>query len=419
MTAKSGGKAAFKLFAGILAAVVLAVSVTGCGSGQQAAGGIPAGPVKIGVINSFSGPLQNYAEQEWRGLQLGLKYATNGSMAVDGHPIDLIKGNDNGSPSTGVQEAKKLILDDQVALLTGPSDSSVAAALIPLAKQYQKVLVVDPAADDAITGKEFNQYVFRTAVNSSQYTAAFAAAGGAMLDLVKAGFYQFAPDYSYGQSAVAAWKAALVKVGGNDLGQTMAPLKTTDFTPYLQHILSLNPLPKVLVVTWAGVGALTLLKQMQDLGMYNKMTVIGVIDSSQSVLKALGKSANGYQGVTDYYYALPDNPVNGWFVKNYEAQYNAPPDLFSATGFQAGQLIVQGIEKAGSLDSAKLISAMSGATFQSPKGTVKIRAADHQALQDMFVVKLVWDPKVGYCVPTLIKDVGPDDSAPPVTAPAS
>ncbi len=303
--------------------------------------------------------------------------------------------------------------------MTGPTDSSIATALEPVAEQYKVVLVVDPAADDDITGAHFNQYVFRTAVNTAQYATAFSAAGGPVLDEVKDGFYQFAPNYSFGTSAVADWKAAFTKVGGKDMGQTLAPLTTKDFTPYLQHILSLNPLPKVLVVTWAGVGTLTLFKQMQELGMYNKMTITGILDSSQAVLKALSKSGSGYQGVTEYYYTLPNNQVNDWMVKHYEAKYNnQPPDIFTATGFQAGELIAQGIQKANSLDSGKLIAAMSGATFQGPKGTVTIRKSDHQALQDMYVVKLVWDAKAGIAVPTLVKDVNGEESAPPVSVPA-
>ncbi|MDA8337414.1 MAG: hypothetical protein M0Z41_20920 [Peptococcaceae bacterium] len=84
-----GKKTVFKEVIGVLTAAVLAVFVAGCGSTQQqgSAGGIPAGPIKIGVVNSFSGPLQNYARQEWRGLQLGLQYATQGSMSIDGHAI--------------------------------------------------------------------------------------------------------------------------------------------------------------------------------------------------------------------------------------------------------------------------------------------------------------------------------------------
>ncbi len=153
--------------------------------------------------------------------------------------------------------------------------------------------------------------------------------------------------------------------------------------------------------------------------MYNKMTITGILDSSQAVLKALSKSGSGYQGVTEYYYTLPNNQVNDWMVKHYEAKYNnQPPDIFTATGFQAGELIAQGIQKANSLDSGKLIAAMSGATFQGPKGTVTIRKSDHQALQDMYVVKLVWDAKAGIAVPTLVKDVNGEESAPPVSVPA-
>ncbi|MCY0864266.1 MAG: ABC transporter substrate-binding protein, partial [Sulfobacillus sp.] len=279
--------------------------------------------------------------------------------------------------------------------------------------QYHVPLVIDPAADDDLTSTYLNPYVFRTAANTYMYAQAYAeylkSHGGARGQT----FYQFAPDYSFGTSSVHDWAKALTAAGATNLGVLYAPITTTDFSSYIDKILSLNPLPKELVVTWAGVGAITLFKQMEQVGLYQKMHVIGAIGGYNG-LKALGQAANGFVGVVDYYYTLPHTAANQWLVQHYEARYGLPPDLFTGTSFAAGQAIVQALEKASSPNPHAIRRALTGMTIEAPKGPETIRVQDHQAVQPMYVVKLGWNPAAGYAVPTLLMTVPGSQAAPPV-----
>lgn len=393
-----------------VATAALVVSTFGFAAAGQATA---ASPINIGVVTSISGPLADYGQQELRGLKLGIAYATHGTNRVDGRPINLIIRDDAGSPATGELAMRALILQDHVAMVQGPADSAVAIPMEQLAGEYKVPLVIDPAADDDLTTTYLNPYVFRTAVNTYMYAKSFAAYLDAHGGAKGVTFYQIAPNYVFGTSSVKDWAAALSSAGAINKGVTYAPITTTDFTSYIDHILSLNPLPKELVVTWAGVGALTLFKQMAQAGLYGKMNVIGAIGGYNGLM-ALGKTDNGYIGVTDYYYTIPHNAANTYLTQHYEQDYSNPPDLFAGTSFAAGQAIVQALAKVRGTNAQALSRALSGMTINGPKGPIYIRPRDHQAIQPMYVVKLVWNPGIGYAAPTLMETVSAQESAPPL-----
>jgi branched-chain amino acid transport system substrate-binding protein len=393
-------------------AVAVSAALLAFTSGGWAAAASPS-PINIGVVTSETGPLADYGLQEIRGFEIGLAYATHGTDTVNGHPIHVIIRDDKGDPATGLQAARDLILSDHVAMLQGAASSAVAIPLEQVAAQYHVPLVIDPAADDDLTTTYLNPYVFRTAVNTYMYAAAYAAYLKHHGSVKGVRFYQFAPQYSFGVSSVKDWAAALQAAGATNEGVLYAPITTTDFSSYIDHILSLNPRPQILVVTWAGVGAITLFQQMAQSELFQKMRVLGAVGSTDG-LKALRQAANGFVGVIDYYYAIPHNPANRYLVSAYEAKYHTPPDLFSGTAFAAAQAMVQALQKAHGTSPSALTKALTGMTIDGPKGPITIRPADHQALQPMYVVRLVWNAKLGYAVPTLIETIPAQETAPPL-----
>ena len=76
--------------------------------------------------------------------------------------------------------------------------------------------------------------------------------------------------------------------------------------------------------------------------------------------------------------------MNDWLKAEHQKRFNAPPDFFVAGGFAAASAVVTALQKAGSTDTEKLIAAMEGMSFDTPKGTMTFRKEDHQALQDMY-----------------------------------
>ncbi len=369
----------------------------------------PPPPLKIGVLSDQSGPLKSYGIQQVRGLRLGFEYATGGTMQVLGRSIELIVEDDASNPEQAVQKVRKLLEQDQVDMLQGSVSSGATLAIIPEVTKARKILMVDPAAADDITGKACSRYVFRTGRNVSQD-----ALTGAKY-LVKEGrnrFMNVAPDYAFGHSSAAAWSAVIKAQGGEILGDIFAPLDTKDFTPYLQRLIQARP--DGVVVTWAGAGAVTLFQQIAELDVYSNMLVFTGIGDIPS-LKATGDAGVGAVGINTYFHLLPRTEVNDWLVKRHLEVHGEPPDLFTAGGMAAAIAIVKGLEKAGSTDSEALIAALEGMSFQGPKGTYTLRAEDHQALQPMYVVRLEKKEGYDYPVPVLIEELPPEATAPPVT----
>jgi branched-chain amino acid transport system substrate-binding protein len=402
---------------GLASMLALSVVMAGCSSGGSTDAGSNGGgsgdsgkkdPIKIGVVTSKSGALEAYGNQEINGLKLGIEYATNGSNEINGRKIEILIEDDAGKPDEGIKKARKLLEEDQVDILQGSASSAVALAISPLAEEYKKVFMVDPAAADEITTTNFNKYVFRTGRNLSQDAATGAKYA---VDNLGKSFFHLAPDYAFGKSSTAAWQSFIEKAGGKVVQNEYAPLNTQDFTPYLQKAVQSGA--EVLIVTWAGAGGATLFKQINELKIADKMKITTGIPDIAGI-KAMGESANGLSGMTAYYYGLPKNKENDWLVENHKKQFNAPPDLFTAGGFTAGIALVEGIKKAGTADAEKLIPALEGLTVKGAKGDYTLRKEDHQAIQPMYIVKLEKKEGVDHLVPTLVKELSPQETAPPV-----
>jgi branched-chain amino acid transport system substrate-binding protein len=385
----------------VIAATVLAPNP----SGAQA-------PIRIGFVQGLTGPFEVYAKQAVNGFTLGLEYATGGTNAVLGRKIEVLIEDDQLKPDVSKQKVTKLYGDDKVDLVVGTTSSAAALAILPVAEEFKKVLIVEPAVADSITGENWNRYIFRTGRNSGQDAIANALAVAKPGVLIAT----IAQDYAFGRDGVAAYKAAVEKLGAKVVHEEYTPRDATDFTAPIQKIIGAlkdKPGPKYVFVIWAGKGgpfAQLVANRLDKFGI--TLTTGGnVLD----VLKAMkAQNLEGLVGGAYYYYEIPKNPVNDWLVREHQKRFNEPPDFFTAGGFASAMAAVAAIQKAGSTDTEKLIQAMEGMEFDTPKGKMTFRKEDHQALQAMYAFKLAAKPEVPWLVPILTRELSPQETAPPV-----
>src|SRR5580693_6945232 len=125
-----------------------------------------AAELKIALIYGKTGPLEFYAKQTETGLRLGLEYATGGKMEVDGRKIVIITKDDQGKPDLAKSLLAEAYEDDGVDIAIGTTSSAAAIAMLPVAEEHKKILIVEPAVADQITGDKWNRYIFRTGRNS-------------------------------------------------------------------------------------------------------------------------------------------------------------------------------------------------------------------------------------------------------------
>ena len=156
--------------------------------------------IRIAHVYSKTGPLEAYGKQTQIGFMMGLDYATGGTMTVAGRKLVVIEKDDQGKPDVGKSLLAAAYADDKVDLAIGPTASPVALAMLPVAEEYRKILLVEPAVADSITGDKWNKYIFRTGRNSSQDAAANAVA----LDNANNVIGVLANDNAFGRDAVKA-----------------------------------------------------------------------------------------------------------------------------------------------------------------------------------------------------------------------
>jgi branched-chain amino acid transport system substrate-binding protein len=355
--------------------------------------------IKIAHIYSKTGPLEAYGKQTHTGFMMGLEYATGGTMAVNGKKLVVIEKDDQGKPDLGKSLLAAAYADDKAALAVGPTSSGVALAMLPVAEEYKKILLVEPAVADSITGDKWNKYIFRTGRNSSQDAISNAVA----LDKPGVSIATLAQDYAFGRDGVKAFKESVKKA--KVVHEEYLPQNTTDFTAGAQRLIDkLKDLPgrKVIWIVWAGAGNPFKIADL-DLKRYGIEIATG-----GNILPAMAsyKQFPGMEGATYYYFGIPKNPVNEALVAAHYKQFKTPPDFFTAGGFSAAMAVVTALKKTGGdTNTNKLISTMEGMSFDTPKGPMTFRKEDHQALQSMYHFKIKADPAFAWGVPELVHEI--------------
>ena len=364
-------------------------------------------PIKIAHIFSKTGPLEAYGKQTAVGFMMGLDYATGGTMLVAGKKIEVIERDDQGKPDLGKSLLAAAYGDDKVDIAVGPTASPVALAMLPVAEEYKKILLVEPAVADSITGEKWNKYIFRTGRNSSQDAISNAVA----MDKAGTSIVTLAQDSAFGRDGVAAFREAIKK--GKLVHEEYLPPATTDFTAGAQRIIDKlkgQPGRKVIFIIWAGGNPFKIADM--DLKRYGIEIATG-----GNILPAMTayKQFPGMEGAAYYYFGMPKNPVNDAMVARHYSQFKSPPDFFTAGGFSAAMAVVAALKKTnGDASADSLIKAMEGMSFDTPKGKMTFRKEDHQAMQSMFHFKIKVDPAFAWGVPELVREIKAEEMQVPI-----
>ncbi len=364
--------------------------------------------IRIAHVYSKTGPLEAYGKQTATGFMMGLDYATGGTMMVAGKKLVVIEKDDQGKPDLGKSLLASAYSDDKADLAVGPTSSGVALAMLPVAEEYKKILLVEPAVADAITGDKWNRYIFRTGRNSSQDAISNAVA----LDKDGVSIATLAQDYAFGRDGVKAFKDAVKKA--KVVHEEYLPTNTTDFTAGAQRIfdaLKDKPGRKVIFIVWAGAANPFKIAELQP-------QRFGIeLASGGNILPQLVnyKVAPGMEGAAYYYFGIPKNPVNEALVSRHYSQFKAPPDFFTAGGFSSAMAVVTALKNSkGDASATTLIKTMEGMSFDTPKGKMTFRKEDHQAMQSMYHFKIKVDPAFAWGVPELVREIKPEEMDVPI-----
>ncbi len=342
-----------------------------------------ADPIKVGVVTPLSGTYAPIGQQVKWGLELATKQI-NASGGILGRNVELILEDSEANPAVAVQKAEKLFQVAKVDFLTGTVNSGATLAVGQVAERNGRLLATSVSFADSITGDKCSPNVFRVNARAGMQSAALAA--WLAKENPNANVFYLGPDYLMGRSTVAAFKKAAEGKGAKSVGEVFAPLGNKDYSPYFGQIRASKP--TVMYTSVAGNDTVRLFSQMSEYGINKGLTIVGASGTVTSQnMKAIGNAANGFVTGVGYSPKI-DNPQNKKFVADFEAAYKTLPDLYGADSYGLMYLYKAAVEKAKSTNTDKVRTAMEDLEWSTPQGTKKIRKGDHQAIQEMFAVRV-------------------------------
>jgi branched-chain amino acid transport system substrate-binding protein len=341
--------------------------------------GQPA-PVRIGVVNTFTGINAIPADTNLKGMTL---YFDRIGWSVAGRKIELIKEDDQFNPQIGLQKVRKLVESDHVDLICGPQASNVAVAVRNYCKE-SKTLMLVWAGTDSITWERI-PFLFRPGLTSWQLSTPMAdwIAANVAKEVVLA-----AADFAAGHDVMRTFKDGFGGKGGKVLKEMYPPLGTGDFSPYLTDILSIAP--PVVYAFFTGTDAVRFVQQFAKLGLRAKTRLTGFAPLTDgSTITAQADTAIGVVTPQIYVDSL-DTAENKSFVAAYRARYDAFPDTYSTYGFDTARVIASALmeTKGDTANKDQLRDAIGKVAFASPRGPFRFDPVTHNPIQNVYITEV-------------------------------
>ncbi|MEP9366252.1 ABC transporter substrate-binding protein [Xanthobacter sp. VNH20] len=357
------------------------------------------GEIKIGEINSYS-TLPAFTEPYRKGWQLAVD-EVNAAGGLLGKKLVVISKDDAGKPADAVTAANELVSSDQVAMLAGTFFSHIGLAVSDFAKQKKVFFLAAEPLTDAISWEKGNAYTFR--LRPSNYMqAAMLAEEAAKLPAKR--WATIAPNYEYGQSAVAVFKKLLSakRPDVEWVAEQWPPQGKIDAGPVVQAIAAAKP-DAILNVTF-GPDLAKLVREGNTRGLFKDRAVVSFLTGEPEYLDPLKDEAPQGWIVTGYPWYAIHTPEHDAFLKAYRAKFNDYPRLGSVVGYSTIKAAAAIIGKAGSTDTDKLIAAAEGISLISPFGPIVFRKGDHQSTLGAFVGKTTVQDGQGRMVDFVYRD---------------
>lgn len=338
-------------------------------------------PIKVGVIDTYTGPPAVFANDAINGFKLALdEINKKGDL---GSKIEFTTRDDKWEVSLGLTMAKELVMRENVDLIVGTINSAVTLAISDYIKGEKVPFIVWISKSEHITGSKGHRYVFSTSENSAMGGKAGAVA------LAKKPYIKYwiaGDDYEYGHAiADGIWRnLKALKPNVEKIGETWWKTGEPDLIPYFTSVMAAKP--DAFIVCGGGQTMTNSLKACKTTGIHEKIAVFMHTATDHAVLKPLGLEApEGVMGTMDYHFYYPDTPANKAFVKAFQDAYGSPPGFPAFHAYITAHFIAEAFKKAGALDREKFIDALEGLVIDSPGGKIEMRACDHQAVLPMYL----------------------------------
>jgi branched-chain amino acid transport system substrate-binding protein len=360
----------FKRFA--LAALALSSLAVAPASAQDT--------IKIGLIASLTGPFTTVGKEMQTAARVFMQHHGD---TVAGKKIELIIKDDGSVPNNSKRLAQELIVNDKVNILAGMTLTPIALAIAPLVTEAKIPLVNMGAATGMIPTA--SPYIVRTSFALAAGISVFAewAAKNGIKNVV-----MIVSDYAPGIDTENWFKKSFEAAGGKVVDSIRVPLADPDFSPFLQRAADKKP-DALFIFVPSGQGA-TLMRQFVERGLDKsgiKLLATGdVLDDQQ--IDGIGDVALGLISAYHYSDAHPSE-LNKKFAADMEKTGNLRPNMMGVGAYDGMALIYKALEKTkGDADGAKLVEAMKGMAWESPRGPISIDPKTRDIIQNIYLRKV-------------------------------
>jgi branched-chain amino acid transport system substrate-binding protein len=347
------------------------------------AGAAEAPPIRIGDISSYSAlPIGT------RGYRQGWELAQgeiNARGGVLGRKLEIVARDDAGKPDVAITQAAQLVDAEQVDLLTGTILSNVGLAVADFARERKLFFLASQPLTDALIWEKRSRYTFR--LRPSTYTqAAILAQEAAKLPARR--WATIAPNYEFGQAAVADFKQELKRLRPDVefVSEQWPPLGKIDAGAVVQAMTAGNP--EAIFNATFGSDLAKLVREGTTRNAFAGRSVVSILTGEPEYLAPLKDEAPEGWLVTGYPWSEIATPAHQAFVKAYQARFKEPPNIGALIGYINTLVLAKAIETAGSTNTDDLIKAMEHLKVDTPAGPVAFRAIDHQSTLGVYIGKL-------------------------------
>src|SRR5208282_1045179 len=340
-------------------------------------------PIKIGDIDPLTGNYAAEGESQIRGAKLAVA-EWNAKGGVLGRELELVIEDNASNAGQSALKASKLIDQDKVAMIIGTVSSAAALSVSQVAHQAGMIYMVTGGHTDPLTGTQCHWSTFRICTTTYMLAAGLA---GTLSKNFGGKWYFLTPDYAFGHTLQSSYEAILKKLGGTNLGFSLSPLGTNDFSSYLIKAASTNP--DVLINLTDGQDRINSLKQAAQFGLFKQFAIGGGL-SELEVLRALPPEARVGWATLEWWWDQPNVPhVKEWVASyrkaNPDGSYPSARTWFGYAGLHA---VALGAARAKSLEPVKVARALEGMELppevKLQPHRVYFRAADHQLMSSEY-----------------------------------
>jgi branched-chain amino acid transport system substrate-binding protein len=350
-----------------------------------------SGPVRVGELNSYS-RMAAFAVPYRNAMQLAMEEINAKGGVMGGRPLDIVFRDDGATPGDAVRVAEELLTRENVSFLVGTFLSNIGLAVADFANQRKTLFLATEPLTDAITMAAGNPYTFR--VRPSTYMQTKMLVEAAKAKGVKK-WALVAPNYEYGQSAVANFKKLITAatpgaefvveqfpaLGKIDAGATVGALSQAKADGLFNVLF--------------GADLTSFVREGNTRGLFEGKTVVSLLTGEPEYMIPLGEETPEGWIVTGYPWQEIESPAHKAFVAAYQAKFSDTPRLGSLLGYVVGYMIKDLLDKTKSTETEALLKTLPDMKFDTVSGPVTMRGLDHQSTLGAWVGETTLKGKAG------------------------